>query len=101
MLLNSLDRYFVQSSVRTPANLSRPNRIGATVKATRSIRKACTAGPPRTAVRAGGGGGGGRGGCSSPPWRPRAAVSLRALDQLACALEVLVAPVREHADRRS
>src|SRR4051812_28369702 len=43
MLLNSLDRYFVQSSVRTLANLSRPNRIGATVNAMRSSRKACRA----------------------------------------------------------
>src|ERR1044072_7982027 len=43
MLLNSLDRYLVQSSVRTLANLSRPNRIGATVKAIRSIRNACRA----------------------------------------------------------
>src|SRR4051794_1649482 len=43
MLLNSLDRYFVQSSVRTLANLSRPNRIGATVNAIRSSRKACRA----------------------------------------------------------
>src|SRR4051812_14384860 len=42
-LLNSLDRYFVQSSVRTLANLSRPKRIGATVKAIRSSRKACRA----------------------------------------------------------
>src|SRR3954447_2909941 len=43
MLLNSLDRYFVQSSVRTLANLSSPNRIGATVKAIRNIRNACRA----------------------------------------------------------
>src|SRR4051812_50162580 len=43
MLLNSLDRYLVQSSVRTLANLSSPKRIGATVKAIRSSRKACRA----------------------------------------------------------
>src|SRR3954467_15581468 len=43
MLLNSLDRYLVQSSVRTLANLSSPKRIGATVNAIRSSRKACRA----------------------------------------------------------
>jgi hypothetical protein len=35
MSLNCVARYFVQSSVRTLANLSRPNRIGATVNAIR------------------------------------------------------------------
>src|SRR3954471_13802099 len=45
--LNSLERYFVQSSVRTLANLSRPNRIGATVKAIRSRKNAWAVGSAR------------------------------------------------------
>src|SRR3954451_24008010 len=45
--LHSLERYFVQSSVRTLANLSRPNRIGATVKAIRSRKNAWAAGSAR------------------------------------------------------
>src|SRR3954470_3854444 len=46
--LNCVERYFVQSSVRTFANLSRPNRIGATVNAIRSIRNACATGSRRS-----------------------------------------------------
>ena len=38
--LNSGARYFVQSSIMNPANLSIPNRIGATVNAIRSNMKA-------------------------------------------------------------
>src|SRR3954471_1129532 len=53
MLLKSLDRYFVQSSVRTFANLSRPNRIGATVNAIRISRNACAAGSLRSARASG------------------------------------------------
>src|SRR3954452_22205949 len=52
-LLNSDERYFVQSSVRTFANLSRPNRIGATVKAIRSMRNACATGSRRSSSERG------------------------------------------------
>src|SRR3954454_10793144 len=52
-LLNSDERYFVQSSVRTFANLSRPNRIGATVKAIRNMRKACATGSRRSSFERG------------------------------------------------
>src|SRR5829696_3796993 len=52
-LLNSLDRYLVQSSVRTLANLSRPNRIGATVNAIRSRTNACVDGSSRRSVERG------------------------------------------------
>src|SRR3954453_436522 len=52
-LLNSDERYFVQSSVRTFANLSRPNRIGATVNAIRSIRNACATGSRRSSFERG------------------------------------------------
>ena len=45
--LNSGARYFGQSSIITSANLSRPNRIGATVNAIRSSMKACAAGSLR------------------------------------------------------
>src|SRR4051794_4705933 len=55
--LNWLDRYRVQSSVRTLANLSRPNRIGATVKAVRSRTNACKAGWRRTLAEVGRGAG--------------------------------------------
>jgi len=48
--LNSGARYFVQSSVRTSANLSSPNRIGATVKMTRRSRNAWALGSRRRAV---------------------------------------------------
>jgi hypothetical protein len=46
--LNSDDRYFVQSSIMNPTNLSRPNRIGATVKAILSNMNAWAAGSPRS-----------------------------------------------------
>src|SRR3954470_10574101 len=59
MSLNWVDRYRVQSSVSTPANLSSPNRIGATVKAIRSSRSAWAAGSSRS-VRADGSGTGRR-----------------------------------------
>src|SRR3954454_3274562 len=42
--LNWVERYRVQSSVSTFANLSRPNRIGATVNAIRMTRNACATG---------------------------------------------------------
>jgi hypothetical protein len=51
--LNSGARYFVQSSVSTFANLSIPKRIGATVNAIRSSRKACATGSPRSVVEVG------------------------------------------------
>ena len=54
-LLKSLDRYFVQSSVRTFANLSRPNRIGATVNAMRNSRNAWAAGSSRNSFERGNG----------------------------------------------
>src|SRR4051794_407700 len=99
---NCVDRYFVQSSVRTPANLSRPNRIGATVNAIRSSRKACTAGSLRTAARVGSG----AVIVVMPPLRPRAAdflpgQRLRVFDPRPARLVVLVTPVREHPDRRA
>src|SRR3954447_17928057 len=53
MSLNAGARYRVQSSVSTFANLSRPNRIGATVNAIRSSRVACATGSLRSAVEAG------------------------------------------------
>src|SRR3954468_14958545 len=52
-LLNSDERYFVQSSVRTFANLSRPKRIGATVNAIRSMRNACATGSRRSSLERG------------------------------------------------
>ena len=54
-LLKSLDRYFVQSSVRTLANLSRPNRIGATVNAMRNSRNAWATGSSRNSFERGNG----------------------------------------------
>src|SRR5215207_10328983 len=53
MSLNAGARYRVQSSVRTPANLSMPNRIGATVNAIRSSMNACATGSLRRASEAG------------------------------------------------
>ena len=53
--LNSVARYLVQSSVRTSANLSSPNRIGATVKAIRSSRNAWAAGSRRRTSASGNG----------------------------------------------
>ncbi len=47
MSLNSGARYLGQSLIMTSANLSRPNRIGATVNATRSSMNACAAGSLR------------------------------------------------------
>jgi hypothetical protein len=47
MSLNSVARYFGQLSIMTSANLSRPKRIGATVKATRRTMNACAAGSVR------------------------------------------------------
>src|SRR3954471_14307925 len=52
-LLNSDERYLVQSFVRTFANLSRPKRIGATVNAIRSIRNACATGSRRSSFERG------------------------------------------------
>src|SRR3954447_2574825 len=102
MSLNCGARYFVQSSHRTPANLSRPKRIGATVKAIRSSRKACTAGSLRTSVRVG------KGAVRVliAPSRPVPRVVLRRqrpalLDQGASALIVFVAVLRQHADGRA
>jgi hypothetical protein len=46
--LNSPARYFGQSLIMTSANLSRPNRIGATANAIRSSRNACAAGSRRS-----------------------------------------------------
>src|SRR3954463_11865907 len=48
MSLNSVARYLVQSLVRTFANLSMPNRIGAAVNAIRSNMNACAAGSRRS-----------------------------------------------------
>src|SRR3954453_2192746 len=48
MSLNSVARYLVQSFVRTFANLSIPNRIGAAVNAIRSSMNACAAGSRRS-----------------------------------------------------
>src|SRR4051794_36089983 len=106
--LNSGARYFVQSSVRTPANLSRPKRIGATVKAIRSSMKACTAGSLRTASRVGSGAvrvliaplaSPSREFLPRQPADGSSAPHRRALaDQVGAARVVLVALVREHAD---
>src|SRR4051812_46422314 len=51
MSLNGVARYRVQSSVRTSANLSIPNRIGATTKTIRISRKAWATGSRRAASR--------------------------------------------------
>src|SRR3954466_1272206 len=52
-LLNSGERYFVQSSVRTLANLSSPKRIGATVNAIRRRTNAWAAGSRRSSFERG------------------------------------------------
>src|SRR5688572_513807 len=51
--LNSGARYLGQSEIITSANLSSPNRIGATVKATRSSMKAWAPGSLRSAWESG------------------------------------------------
>jgi hypothetical protein len=54
MSLYSLARYRVQSSVSTSANLSRPNRTGATAKTIHRRANAWVAASPRSASRLGG-----------------------------------------------